>query len=315
MPKTHLDKISSALGSQACTLSESASAGHFYSSEATLVEAGFRAHYRCGENESAYELARRVVEGMEFAPSEITSLIYASCLPINENLGDVREFAKDGDVKHLLDFPASHLQADFDLQCPVIGLSQQACTGMLGAIRLGTALLMAEPQQNAILCVGADRFPAGAKYEQSYNVISDGAAGYILSREAQGFRVIGCHAITNGALAFASDEEVVGSFFTYMHRLISESLELCELEVTDIDWVVPQNMNATAWRILAKALGIAEERVAMRLLDKCGHVISSDNIMNLQSLEQEGAINSGDRLLLPMAGYGLNWQCVILEKV
>ena len=33
------------------------------------------------------------------------------------------------------------------------------------------------------------------------------------------------------------------------------------------------------------------------------------------ALERQVAIQPGARLLLPMAGFGLNWQAVILEKV
>jgi len=49
-------------------------------------------------------------------------------------------------------------------------------------------------------------------------------------------------------------------------------------------------------------------------LSTVGHLISGDNIINLRALMDERGIRSGERLLLFMAGYGLNWQCVILEK-
>src|SRR5690606_39577843 len=57
-----------------------------------------------------------------------------------------------------------------------IGLGQQACTSMLGSLRIARALLRDEPELGRILCVSADRFPDGAEHEQAYNLISDGAA-------------------------------------------------------------------------------------------------------------------------------------------
>src|SRR5262245_21198776 len=108
---------------------------------------------------------------------------------------------------------------------------------MLGAVRIGAALLRAEPETARILCVTADRFPAGARYEQAYNLISDGGAACVLSREACGFRVLACHAIANGALALAGDDEVVGVYFTYTHRLVSETLARARVAIAHLDWI------------------------------------------------------------------------------
>ena len=56
----------------------------------------------------------------------------------------------------------------------------------------------------------------------------------------------------------------------------------------------------------------------MSILDSIkdvGHIISSDNIVNLKMLQERDALESGDKILVTMAGYGLNWQAVALEKV
>ena len=44
-----------------------------------------------------------------------------------------------------------------------------------------------------------------------------------------------------------------------------------------------------------------------------GHVIAADNMINLAELQASGRLRAGDLLLLAMAGFGMNWQCVILE--
>src|SRR6185295_16544441 len=134
-------------------------------------------------------------------------IVYATCLPCNANVGSWTRFEETRDVKHVMDFPASHLQADFGLDdAAVIGLGQQACTWMLGSLRVARALIATEREMNRILCLTADRFPKGALYEQSYNLISDGAAACIVSREPSAFEYVGGHQITNGALAAASDD-------------------------------------------------------------------------------------------------------------
>ena len=185
---------------------------------------------------------------------------------------------------------------------------------MLGSLRLARMLLVTEPETGRVLCVTADRFPAGALYEQSYNLISDGAAACVVSDSPATFRLVACHAITNGAMAKASDDETAGSFFSYTHRTIQETLVKAGLNIEDIQWIVPQNTNTKAWQILARLIRFDFERVYFPSIAQAAHVISGDNIINLKLLMEEGKIKSGERMLLLMAGYGLNWQCVILEK-
>jgi 3-oxoacyl-[acyl-carrier-protein] synthase-3 len=215
-----------------------------------------------------------------------------------------------------MDFPGSHLQADFGLDnATVFGLNQQACTSMLGSLRLAGMLISSEPDISKVLCVTADRFPENALYEQAYNLISDGAAACIVSNQPGGFKLVAWHGITNGALAFASDDETVGTFFNYSYAAINKVLTKAKMSIKELSWIVPQNTNRKAWQILCSLLKFDFARVYLPTLPEVGHVISADNIINLKHLQEQNTLNAGDRVLLFMAGYGLNWQCVVLEKV
>lgn len=304
------------LGSLEYSLEESVAAGRTHSGAQALSEAGFRRHRIARAEQTAYDLARAAVTPIAEAATDAGAIIYATCLPLNANIGSPAQFHTTRDVKHLMDFPVSHLQADFGLDhAAAIGLGQQACTSMLGSIRIARALLRDEPELGRILCVSADRFPQGAEYEQAYNLISDGAAACVVSLVPRGYRVVACHQLTNGALAQATDDETVGTYFSYTARLLRETLAKAGLAPGQIDWVVPQNTHVKAWTILARLLGLPEERVFFRTIGEIGHVISADNVANLIALERDVAVSPGARLLLPMAGFGLNWQAVILEKL
>jgi 3-oxoacyl-[acyl-carrier-protein] synthase-3 len=316
MREVFVDHFAYALGDDRFTVEDAARAGRTITPARALTDAGFVEHRVCRPETSAYDLARRAVGDIAPALGDVGAIVYATCLVQNGNLGDVSQFAATRDVKHLMDFPVSHLQADFRLdRACALGLNQQACTSMLGSLRLAKALLRDEPELSRILCVTADRFPEGALYEQAYNLISDGAAASIVSFEPAGYRILSCHAITNGALAQASDDETVGSYFNYTHRLLLESLAKAKLAMDDIDFVVPQNTNTKAWKILARLLGIDLERVFFKSIGEVAHIISSDNVVNLRKLEETTTVRKGAKLLLFMAGFGLNWQSVILEKV
>lgn len=318
MSNVYVSDFSYVLGRRKVHVSESEAAGRLLSTAEDLASAGFEWHHICEPEETAYDLAEAVTAQLadNGRLTGIDAIVYATCLPLNGNVGSPADFERTRDVKHLMDFPASRLQARFGLnEAVVLGLNQQACTAMPGSVRLAGAMLAAEPSWRRVLCVTADRFPEGAIYEQAYNLISDGGAACLVGREPAGFRLVTAHQITNGALGRASDDETVGSYFSYIHRLFRETLERAGLTAADVDWIVPQNTNDKAWQILARLLGVPRERVWSPSMSDVGHVISADNIVNLAQLMAFGQVQPGQRVALVMAGFGLNWQCLILEAV
>lgn len=317
MPRdAYLGHLAYALGDRAETVEQAVARRVTLSGAREFRDGGFAQHHVCGADVSAYDLAQRAVAQIRDQLQRVDAIIYATALPANACIGEPGEFARTRDVKHLMHFAASELQAEFGLlDAAVFGLDQQACTGALGSMRLARSLIVAEPDVQRVLCVTADRFPEGALYEQAYNLISDGAAACVVSADRGDFRILACHAITNGALARASDDETVGTFFNYALVAIRGALSKAGLGIDEIAWIVPQNTHAKAWQILAGLLPFDPARIHFPALAHAGHVISGDNLINLKALSESGALRPGDKLLLFMAGYGLNWQCVILERV
>ncbi len=314
MNETFVSHLASALGTERRSVEDAASAGQLVSPVEALRDSGFDTHHVCANDESAFDLAMRAFEASDIDPASVDAIVYSTCLPQNGSMSDWAQFDETGDVKHVMRFPAIDLQAEAGMQdAIVIGLNQQACTGMLGALRLARCMLVAEPDFENVLCITADRFPEGAVYEQAYNLISDGAAACLVSREQQGFRLLDVHQITNGAMVTASDDETVGSYFNYTGRLVDETLDRAGLALADIRWVVPQNTNRKAWQILARLLGISEEQAWFPSIETAGHVISADNVINLAELQASGQLERGDKVLTFMAGFGSNWQCALLE--
>lgn len=316
MVEVFLDHLAYSLGGQEQSAEESHRHGLLLSSLEALKDSGFAKHFICMDNEGPYDLVKTCVSQIQTHLGSPGAIIYSTCLPLNANIGSTKEFEHSRDIKHLMDFPASHLQSDFNLdRAEVIGINQQACTGMLGSIRLAKLLVRDDPKISPVLCVTADRFPKGALYEQSFNLISDGAAACLVSTQPRGFKILNSLAITNGALAQATDEEATGTYFVYAHKIILETLSKANLSIQDLAFVVPQNMNEKAWQILGRLLKIENSKIYASTRSQLGHVISGDNIINLKQLEAEGNLKSGDRLLLVMAGFGMNWQTLLLERV
>lgn len=302
------------LGDQCEPLRMAAQRGLLVSPEEALRVGGFEQHYFCTKEVSAYDLALGAARQLDLEGTSVDAIVYATCIPENGNVGDRTVFESSHDVRDLMRFPASLLQSDLGIDGPVFGLAQQACTGMLGAIRLARSFVLTEQEFRRILCVTADRFPDGARYEQAYNLISDGAAACIVGDGPSDFRILACHQVTNGAQVSASSEETLGSYFAQTCATIGACLEKAALPIEEIAWIVPQNTQRDAWRVLCSLLGFPFERVCLDSLPEVGHVISADNMVNLTRMLSRDLVEPGQRLLLPMAGYGSTWQCLVLER-
>lgn len=313
--EAYVGDIAYVLGDRTLSVEEAVAGGATLSAAADFRRGGFARHHRCSAGLDAYALARGAVEQLRGRLEDIDVIVYATALPRNACIEENDAFARTRDVKHLMRFAASELQAEFGLAgAAVFGLDQQACTGALGALRLARSLVAAEPDVRRVLCVTADRFPEGALYEQAYNLVSDGAAACVVSAARAPFRILACHALTNGALSRASDDQAVGTFFSHALATMRGALAKAGLEIAQIDWIVPQNTHAAAWQILAGLLPFDPARVHFPALAEAGHVIASDNLINLKALEASGRLRAGDKVMLFMAGYGLNWQCTLLER-
>lgn len=311
-PMAHVDRFAYALGARERTVEESAGAGLTRSPAADLRAAGFARHHVSTPAETAYDLGRAAAE-RAVAGDAVDALVWASCLPVGQPAAAME---RGGDVRDLLEFPALRLHDELGLGCAtVVGLAQQACTGMLGAIRLGRALLAGEPTWERVLCVSADRFPEGACYEQAWCLVSDGAAACVVSREPARYRLLAAHHLVEGVGGRPGPDETVGAWFGATHRLVGELAAKAGLAAGEIDWVAPQNTHPAAWRVMAPMLGIDPGRVRAGSQARVGHVTSADALVNLVELQASGDAAPGDCILLTMAGYGLQWQGLLLEVV
>lgn len=312
MSDVFLSQPAFAVGNNRYTVDESAAMGRTVTEPHQLRAAGFVHHHVSDEEQTVFDLAMLTAKEIDVVGTD--AIVFGTCLPANANIATADRFLESRDVKDVMEFPVSRLQSHLCLEtASVFGLTQQGCTNSLGMLRLARALLVAEPHLRKVLCVTADRFPSGALYEQAFNLISDGSAGCIVTKEAGEMRVVACHQITNGALVAASDDETAAMYFAYTHRLVSEILTVSGKDVDDVSWIVPQNTNVAAWEVMSSLLGVDPHIVWCPSLPDVGHVISADNFINLRLLQESGRLHSGQLVLLVMAGYGMNWQATLLE--
>jgi len=318
-----IDAASYWLPPKTLTLDELCQQGALRSSPDVLASFGFR-HVRIAEDESHVDMALQAAGSLlresMVDPEEIDFVLFAGGLTSSATM--IRTPPPEGSVLHMrtveefFQYPASYLQTELGLtNAAVAGIDQQGCASVFSAIRLGRAMLMAEDDKELILCVSADRLPAGAPREMVFNAMSDGAAAVLLRRGASRNRVVACHQITKGAMweTDTVEHEVVAAYFPTARSVILDTLRKADLTMDDIKWIIPHNVSLRSWEILLGLLECPLEKLYSDNIARVGHTIAADNIINLRDAMNAGRLKTGDLLLLFTFGYGLNWSCMILE--
>ena len=121
MNSIYLSHLDYALGGTMQSVETAERAGLLSSPAEALRSGGFEFHNVCGPDESAYDLARAAIQSGNIDTQSIDAIIYSTCLPANANMDDAGRFKSTRDVKHLMNFPASRLQAEFGMAMAEIG--------------------------------------------------------------------------------------------------------------------------------------------------------------------------------------------------
>jgi 3-oxoacyl-[acyl-carrier-protein] synthase III len=326
-PSVGIDAVTYWLPPTDLTLDELSERGELCGTQEVLASFGFH-RARIARNESHVEMAMHAVRALldesGVAPDEIDLVLYAGALTSSSTMACTP--APDGVVLQLRDvmdffkYPGSALQSELELtRAAVAGIDQQGCASVLSAVRLGRAMLLAEEDVRAVLCVSADRLPAGAPREMVYNLVSDGACAVLLRRGAPGERVrnrvVACHQVTKGAFweAGERESEIIAAYFPTARTAVEELLRKAGVTMRDVAWVIPHNVSLRSWEILLRLLDCPRAKLFADNIERIGHTIAADNFINLRDAADAGLLRRGDLLLLFTFGYGLHWSCMLLE--
>jgi 3-oxoacyl-[acyl-carrier-protein] synthase-3 len=303
------------------TIADLIASGQTNSTAARLAQLGFGA-IRIACDESAVQLAARAVRNLQershFDLDQVDVLLYAGALATSSVVVDDDADAWNtlADPTPLFRFPATCLQSELGIpRASVIGVAQLACNTFQATLRVACGLLMAEPSLKHVLCVAADRFPARAKREIVYNLMSDGACAAVVSRDHSGNRILSTAHITRGVYwdSSISHDHLIAAYFPLARNAILEAVASAGLTIGEIDLLIPHNLNVKSWEILAQVIGMPLERIYMANIGRIGHVVASDNVINYIDAFDEGRIERGQKIAMFVMGFGAHWSCTVIE--
>lgn len=193
-------------------------------------------------------------------------------------------------------------------------VSEQGCSGLLSTIFFASKILQASDSEYA-LCLTGDMLPKNSTREIMYNVMSDAAGAVMLSKRSIKNKIIEFYQITQPYYwdTPLHEREILASYFPMSEKAIQTCLKQAKMKIEDIRWFVPHNVSLRSWRILAEVLHIPKEKIWIKNISQKGHTVSSDHIINLVDMENEGSLKKGDHLFLFTFGFGASWSCMILQ--
>ena len=209
---------------------------------------------------------------------------------------------------------------------------QAVCSGFIYALATADMFIRAGKYRTALV-VGAEVYSRILDWSDRSTCVlfGDGAGAVVLTRSDRP-GIISSHLHADGsykdilaAPGSFSRGRIQGSPFVMMEGntvfkfaikvledVVREVLAENNLEVSDIDWLIPHQANIRIIISTAKKLGIPMEKV-VATLDKHGNTSAASIPLALDVAVRDGRIQSGQNVLLEGVGGGFTWGAVFIS--
>jgi 3-oxoacyl-[acyl-carrier-protein] synthase-3 len=97
-----------------------------------------------------------------------------------------------------------------------------------------------------------------------------------------------------------------------MSAVANEALRRCELDISEIQCVIPHQANRRIIDAVAERLGAKPEQLFVNL-EKYGNTSAGSVAIALSEAVECGRIKRGDLVLLVVFGAGLTWGAAVIE--
>ncbi|MGV9560169.1 3-oxoacyl-[acyl-carrier-protein] synthase III C-terminal domain-containing protein [Streptomyces sp. NPDC003401] len=191
------------------------------------------------------------------------------------------------------------------------GVSHQGCAVGLSVLKVAESLLTGEPAgSTALVLVGEKALSSVTQHLPATSVLGDATAGVVVSLDGPGDAVLSTAHRTLGEFhqAMKMPEEAQRryrrAYTPELAAVMLDAVRRADLELDDIDLVLPHNVNRYSWSTTARKLGLPLGRIYLENVSKTGHCFGADPFMNLLTARAEGAVRPGMHVLLVSAGQG-----------
>ncbi len=263
----------------------------------------------------AYEASKNALAAAGCSASDVDLIIVATSTP-----------------DFIFPSAACFLQAKLGIKgCPAFDV-QAVCSGFVYALSIADKFIKSGQHRCAIV-VGAEVFSRILDWNDRSTAVlfGDGAGAVVLKADTRpGIRATALHAdgAHSGILSVPGSVgggKVMGSPFLQMDgqavfkfavRVLEdvgrETLALCDLQVADVDWLIPHQANVRILEATAKRLGLDPGRLIVTV-DRHANTSAASVPLALDVAVRDGRIKSGHKVLLEGVGGGFTWGAALVE--
>lgn len=268
----------------------------------------------------AYEAARRALDSAGLIGADVDLIIVGTSTP-----------------DMFLPSVGSLVQDRLGASCPAYDLNA-ACTGFVYALQAGVTAIESG-RHRCVLVIGADALTRHVDFtDRATCVLFGDGAGAVVLQAAEKPGVLGislgsdgsgsellmvpaggtaapatCERIENHQhYVKMNGNEVFKFAVRVIPRVTREALALSDMDLHDLDWLVPHQANQRIITAAADRLGMPEDRVFSHVA-MTGNTSAASIPLALDDLYTSGQLSPGDTLALVGFGAGLTWGAAIVR--
>ncbi len=207
---------------------------------------------------------------------------------------------------------------------------QAVCSGFVYAVSVADSFIKSGAHKN-VLVVGAEVFSRILNFEDRTTCVlfGDGAGAVVLTASKEpGILATKLHA--DGRYAdilcvpgSVNGGAVAGSAFLYMdgpavfklavsvlEKVANETLEIADMDASQIDWLIPHQANIRIMQSTAKKLGLPMDNMVVTV-DQHGNTSAASIPLALDEAVRDGRIKPGHNVMMEGVGGGFTWGAVL----
>lgn len=232
----------------------------------------------------------------------------------------VSENATRGYSINIIDINKLLLRVGLNKALP-IGISLSDCANIITGLEVGASMI-ASGMANNVLLVCSDMITGEdekRKMERETSIFSDGAVSCILSKPGNGDFDI-C-SLTNENLPHlweqnseTHEHEYSMEKFKIMHRISRAILKKNMLTPANIKKVFTSNYTLPTNKLFVKMTGCKADKGFYDNIERFGHTLAGDILINLKDFYKENILDSGDTFLSLVDSYSTCGAIVFCKK-
>ncbi|RCV48389.1 3-oxoacyl-[acyl-carrier-protein] synthase III C-terminal domain-containing protein [Marinitenerispora sediminis] len=200
-------------------------------------------------------------------------------------------------------------------------VTQHACASGLLAVDIAGRLLAADgdPDALALVFAGEKAFTPSAQLIRDTAIMGEGMATVLVSAHGDRDRLLGYATQTKGQfhgapfLPVKLDAEFEAVYPATLAEVVLAAVRQAGLRPSDIDLVLPHNVNLVSWLRVAKMTGLPRDRIFLDNLPVTGHCFCADSFINHQSARELGRLRPGDHYLMTAVGLGATFSAMVFR--